>query len=425
VTGPPETTSADTPLDGVRVLDLTRLLPGGFCSQWLADFGAEVIKVEDTGAGDYIRFAPPYYEAAPGEDEESIASTRSALYLSLNRSKRSVRIDLKSDAGREAFLRLVETADVLLEGFRPGVMDRLGVGFETLTAVNPGLVYCAITGYGQDGPNRDRAGHDLNYLGSTGLLDITGQKDGPPIQPGAQIGDLGGGAMTAAFGVMAALFSKERTGKGQMVDISMTDGAMSWLAMVAGAHFADGDVPVRGEVLLAGAVACYLPYEAADGWVSCGALEPKFWQAFCAGVDLPELAENQFDPPGSAGWEKIAGVFRSRTRAQWKQFNDEHNCCIEPILNVEEALGSDLARERGMVVEIDQPGIGKVRQVGNPVKLSGTPAREPGPAPAAGADTVAVLAEAGMDQQEIGELLESGAVAGPGGGSSEGIGFRA
>ncbi|MGK2954425.1 MAG: CaiB/BaiF CoA transferase family protein [Solirubrobacterales bacterium] len=416
---------ADMPLDGIRVLDLTRLLPGGFCSQWLADFGAEVIKVEDTGAGDYIRFAPPYYEAAPGEDEAEIVSTRSALYLSLNRSKRSIRIDLKSDTGREAFLRLVETADVVLEGFRPGVMDRLGVGYETLIETNPALVYCAITGYGQDGPNRDRAGHDLNYLGSTGLLDITGQKGGPPIQPGAQIGDLGGGAMTAAFGVMTALFAKERTGKGQMVDISMTDGAMSWLAMVAGAHFADGGVPQRGEVLLGGGVVCYLPYEAADGWVSCGALEPKFFKALCDGVGRPELVEHQFDPPGGPGWEKVAEIFKVKTRAEWQAFNDEHNCCIEPILDVQEALESDLARERGMVVEFDQPGIGPVRQVGNPVKLSETPARAPGPAPVAGADTADVLAEAGLSREEIDALLESGAISGPGGGSSEGIGFRA
>ncbi|MBK5233673.1 MAG: CoA transferase [Thermoleophilia bacterium] len=414
------------PLEDIRILDLTRLLPGGFASQWLADFGADVIKVEDTGAGDYIRFAPPYYEAAPGEDEAEIVSTRSALYLSLNRSKRSIRIDLKSDAGREAFLRLVESADVVLEGFRPGVMDRLGVGYETLHEINPGLVYCAITGYGQDGPKRDRAGHDLNYLGSTGLLGLTGQKDGPPIQPAAQIGDLGGGAMAAAFGVMTALFAKQRTGEGQMVDISMTDGAMSWLAMLAGAHFADGDVPQRGELMLGGGIVCYMPYEAADGWVSCGALEPKFWKAFCEGIDMRHLIEHQFDPPGGPGWTKVAEIFKSKTRAEWEAFNDEHNCCIEPILDVKEALESDLARERGMVVEIDQPGIGPVRQVGNPIKLSGTPAGDPRPAPVAGADTADVLAEAGLSQEEIAALLEAGAAAGPGGGtSSEGIGFRA
>lgn len=401
----------ELPLSGIRVLDLTRLLPGGFCSQWLADFGAEVIKVEDTGAGDYIRLAPPYYEG----DEEEAASTRSGLYLSLNRSKRSIRLDLKSDSGHAAFLRLVETADVVLEGFRPGVMDRLGLGFETLIEVNPGLVFCAISGYGQDGPNRDRAGHDINYLGSTGLLDMTGQAGGPPVQPAAQIGDLGGGAMTAAFGVMTALFAKQRTGKGQMVDISMTDGAMSWLAMVAGAYFADGQVPGRGASILNGGVACYLPYEASDGWVSCGALEPKFWKSFCDGVDRPDLGEHQFDPPGSDGWAKIAEVFKSKTRAGWKAFNDEHNCCIEPILDVGEAMESELTEERGMVVEFDQPGIGPVRQIANPVKLSGTPAMDPRPAPAIGADTEAVLAEAGFSREEISALIESGAAAGPGG----------
>ncbi|MGB0120513.1 MAG: CoA transferase [Solirubrobacterales bacterium] len=413
----------DMPLSGIRVLDLTRLLPGGFCSQWLADFGAEVIKVEDTGAGDYIRFAPPYYDREAGSDED-ISSTRSGLYLSLNRSKRSIRLDLKSDGGHAAFLRLVETADVVLEGFRPGVMDRLGVGYETLIEVNPGLVYCAITGYGQDGPNRDRAGHDINYLGSTGLLDMTGQADGPPVQPGAQIGDLGGGAMTAAFGVMTALFAKQRTGKGQMVDISMTDGAMSWLAMVAGQHFADGKVPGRGASILNGGVCCYLTYEAADGWVSCGALEPKFWQEFCRGVDRPQLVEHQFDPPGSPGWELVAEVFRSKTRDEWKAFNDQHDCCIEPILDVGEALDSELATERGMVVEIDQPGIGPVRQVGNPVKLSETPAMKPRAAPAIGEDTETILAESGFGPEEIAALIDSGAAAGPGGGPVD-VGFRA
>lgn len=413
----------EMPLSGIRVLDLTRLLPGGFCSQWLADFGAEVIKVEDTGAGDYIRFAPPFYEAKKGHEEET-ASTHSALYLSLNRGKRSVRLDLKSDSGHAAFLRMVETADVVLEGFRPGVMDRLGLGFETLIEVNPGLVFCAITGYGQDGPSRDRAGHDINYLGSTGLLDMTGQAGGPPIQPGAQIGDLGGGAMTAAFGVMTALFAKQRTGRGQMVDISMTDGAMSWLAMVAGAYFADGQVPGRGASVLNGGVCCYLPYEAADGWVSCGALEPKFWQKLCAGVDRPDLVEHQFDPPGGPGWAKVAEVFKAKTRDEWKAFNDDHDCCIEPILDVAEAMESDLAEERGMVVEFDQPGLGPVRQIGNPVKLSETPAADPRPAPVIGADTEAVLAESGFSPEEISALIESGAAAGPGG-DAEGPVFRA
>ncbi len=411
------------PLAGITVLDLTRLLPGGFCTQMLADFGADVIKVEDTGAGDYIRQAPPYYEPEAGHDEEEIASTRSALYLSLNRSKRSIRLDLKSGDGRAAFLRLAEKADVIVEGFRPGVTERLGVDYDSVRKLNPGIVYCAISGYGQDGPNRDRAGHDINYLGSTGLLAMTGADGGPPVQPAAQVGDIGGGAMGAAFGILTALIGRQSTGEGQMVDISMTDGALSWLAMPAGAYFADRQIPGRGASILNGGVCCYLPYEAADGWISCGALEPKFWRAFCEGTGHPELIEFQFDKPGGEGWAKVAAVFRERSREQWKDFNDEHDCCIEPILELDEALESELVRERGMVVEFEQPGLGKVRQIGSPVKLSGTPALDPRPAPAIGADTADVLSEAGFSQAEVEALIESGAAAGPAG-DGGGEGFR-
>ena len=281
-------------LSGLRVLDLSRLLPGGFCSLLLADFGAEVLKVEDTGMGDYIRWAPPYHEGA--ED-----SAKSALFLSLNRGKRSIRIDLKDERGREVLLRLAREYDVLLESFRPGVLDRLGVGYERLREENPALVYCAITGYGQDGPYRDRSGHDMNYLGLVGLLGLTGEDGGPPIQSAGQIADLGGGALMAAFGIMAALRERDRSGQGQLVDISMADGSLSWLAMVAARHFADGQVPRRGSLDLAGAYACYRPYPCSDGWVTLGALEPKFWQAWCRGVERDDLIERQFDPPGSAG----------------------------------------------------------------------------------------------------------------------------
>lgn len=406
-------------LEGITVLDLTRLFPGGFCTQLLADFGAEVIKVEDTGAGDYIRQAPPYYggELDPGQ-------TASALFLSLNRNKKSIRLNLKADDGRAAFMRLVEGADVVVEGFRPGVTARLGVDYEAVREVNPGIVYCSITGYGQDGPARDRAGHDINYQAGTGILGLTGEADGPPIQPSVQVGDLGGGALPAAFGILTALFEKQRSGRGQLVDISMTDGALSWLAMVAGRHFADGHEPIRGELELAGGIACYLPYEAADGWVACGALEPKFWKAFCDGVDRPDLLEHQFARPGSEGWGEVAKVFRSRSRDEWNAFNDEHDCCIEPILGVGEALESELVRERGMVVEFEQPGIGPVRQLGNPVRLSETPADTSGPAPAIGADTEAVLTGAGFSTDEVNELIESGAAAGPGTGQPADGGFR-
>jgi hypothetical protein len=209
------------PLAGLKVLDLSRLLPGGFCSLLLSDLGADVLKIEDTGTGDYVRWAPPHYEGAD-------PSAGSALFLALNRGKRSIRINLKTNAGRDVLLRLVRDADVLLESFRPGVLDRLGVGHDRLREENPRLVSCAITGYGQTGPYRDRSGHDLNYLGLVGLLALTGEPDGPPVSSAGQIADIGGGALMAAFGILAALRERDRSGLGQFVDVSMADGALSW-----------------------------------------------------------------------------------------------------------------------------------------------------------------------------------------------------
>jgi alpha-methylacyl-CoA racemase len=404
------------PLQGIRVLDLSRLLPGGFCSLLLADFGADVLKVEDTGMGDYIRWSPPFYDGAH-------ESARSALFLSLNRNKRSIRLDLKSDGGREALLRLVREYDVVLESFRPGVLERLGVGYEQLRAENPRVVYCAISGYGQDGPKRDASGHDMNYLGLIGLLGLTGERGGEPVQAAGQIADLGGGALMAAFGIMAALRERDGdgtpahpgSGEGQIVDVSMADGALSWLAMVAGAYFADGNVPRRGELPLAGSLICYRPYECADGWVSLGALEPKFWQAWCRGVGREDLIASQFERPGSDAHGQVEEIFRARTRAEWEAFASQHDCCLEPVLELDEALDSELVRAREMVVEIEQPGAERpVRQLGVPVKLTRTPgehARLPGPE--LGEHTEEVLLAAGYSQSQVAELLASGAAAGP------------
>jgi alpha-methylacyl-CoA racemase len=398
------------PLEGLRVLDLSRLLPGGFCSLMFADFGADVIKVEDTGMGDYVRWSPPYYE---GADE----TARGALFLALNRGKRSIRVDLKTDAGKQVLLRLARDADVLLESFRPGVLDRLGVGYERLRAENPRLVYCAITGYGQDGPNRDRSGHDMNYLGLNGLLGLTGEADGPPVQAAGQIADIGGGAQMAVIGIMVALRERERSGEGQLVDCSMFDGSLSWLALVAADAFAAGRAVRRGEVQLAGALTCYRPYRCADGYVTLGALEPKFWRAWCQGVGREDLVDRAFDPPGSPAHVAVCEVFASRTREQWREFASEHDCCLEPVLDLDEALESELVAAREMVVELEQPGAERpVKLLGAPVKLSRTPAdpsRAPGPG--LGEHTDEVLAAAGFAPEEITSLHESGAVAGPAG----------
>jgi alpha-methylacyl-CoA racemase len=410
------------PLEGIRVLDLSRLLPGGFCSLLLADFGADVLKVEDTGMGDYIRWSPPYYDGAH-------PSARSALFLSLNRNKRSIRLDLKNERGREVLLALVREHDVVLESFRPGVLERLGVGYERMREVNPGIVYCAISGYGQDGPKRDASGHDMNYLGLIGLLGLTGERGGGvgggPIQSAGQIADLGGGALMAAFGIMAALRERDGgragsgsslgSGEGQLVDVSMTDGALSWLAMVAGAYFADGTVPRRGDLPLAGALICYRPYECADGWVTLGALEPKFWQAWCRGVGREDLIAAQFERPGSGAHTQVKEIFKGRSRDQWEEFARKHDCCLEPLLELDEALSSELVREREMVVEIEQPGAASpVRQLGIPVKLARTPAEHGRlPGPALGEHTEQVLLAAGYSREDVNELLRSGAVAGP------------
>ena len=386
-------------LTGVRVLDLSRLLPGGYCSLLLSDYGAEVLKVEDTGRGDYIRWWPPH---VPGAEP----SASSALFLALNRGKRSIRLDLKQSAGREVLLKLAREHDVLLESFRPGVLDRLGVGYERLRKENPSLVYCAITGYGQDGPDRDRPGHDLNYLARGGLLGLTGEPGGPPVPAAGQIADVGGGALMAAFGILAALRERGRSGEGQLVDVSMTRGAQSWLAMVAARFFADGAVPRRGGLELAGGLACYRPYACADGWVALGALEPKFWAALCAGLERGDLVSRHLDPAVAA---ELEPVFAARTRAEWAAFAAAHPCCLEPVLDLDEAL----AAAPEAVVAIDQPGAAApVRLLGPPIGLSRTPADGTRPAPALGADTGAVLAALGYDAAAVEEMEAAGAVAG-------------
>jgi crotonobetainyl-CoA:carnitine CoA-transferase CaiB-like acyl-CoA transferase len=300
------------------------------------------------------------------------------------------------------------------------VLDRLGVGYERLREENPALVYCAITGYGQDGPARERAGHDMNYLALNGILGLTGEDGGPPVQAAGQIADLGGGALMAVIGILVALRERERSGLGQLVDCSMFDGSLSWLAMVAAAAFASGRADRRGESVLAGAIICYRPYRCADGYVTLGALEPKFWQAFCQGVGREDLVDKAFEAPGSDAHRELVEIFEARTRDQWGEFAGLHECCLEPVLALDEVLQSELVRAREMVVELAQPGGERgaparlVRLLGTPIKLGRTPAdptRAPGPG--LGEHTDEVLSGAGFSAGEIAALLGSGAVAGP------------
>jgi alpha-methylacyl-CoA racemase len=386
-----EQTHRPAPLHGLRILDLTRLLPGPLATQHLADHGAEVIKLEDTGAGDYARTM-----GAMGGDT-------SYLFQVVNRNKKSLRLDLKHPDGKALFLRLVAGADAVVEGFRPGVMDRLGLGYEALAAINPRLVYCSITGYGQIGPYALRAGHDVNYIGYAGVLDQIGTAGGAPAIPNLQIGDLLGGTMTAVMGMLMALIDARGSGRGRHVDVSMTDAALAHAIFPLVEVLAHGGVRPRGDDLVTGGVPCYGVYETADArHMAVGSLEEKFWHLTCDTLGRPDLKPFHLatGEDGARARAEVAAVFRSRTQAAWVAVFDDLDCCVTPVLRLEESLDNPHFLARGMV----QP-VGGVRQFGPPVRLSGmvsspaTPAR-----PVAGADSDALLRALGLSAEEIARL---------------------
>jgi crotonobetainyl-CoA:carnitine CoA-transferase CaiB-like acyl-CoA transferase len=385
------------------MLDLSRLLPGPYCSLLFADLGAEVIKVEEPGLGDYARLSQPHW----GD------SGIGAYFLLLNRNKKSLSLNLKHEAGKAVFRRLVGTADVVLESFRPGVMDRLGLGWETLRALNPRLIYCALTGYGQDGPYRDLVGHDINYMGYAGALSVTGSRNGPPLTPGVQVADLGGGALLAAFAIAAALFQRRETGRGQLVDSAMTDGVVSWLAPYFGPFFATGKVPARAEERLNGGWICYQVFETADGrHVTLGALEPKFWANFCRLIGRPDLLDAQYAEGATRdrAEAELRGLFRTRRRDEWVRLLQSDDVCAGPVLSIDEVVRDPQLVHRGLFAEISHPTLGPVPQVAFPVKLSDSPGRMESAPPALGAHTDEILASLGYDTDAIAALRRDGTV---------------
>jgi crotonobetainyl-CoA:carnitine CoA-transferase CaiB-like acyl-CoA transferase len=378
-------------LQGIRVLDLSRLLPGPFLTMVLADMGADVVKIEDPRVGDYLRAFPPAKGGLGGR------------FLAVNRGKRSIALDLKAAAGRDAFLRLVDRADVVVESFRPGVMDKLGLGPAQLLARSPRLVICSISGYGQTGPYAHRAGHDLDYIGLAGVLAMTGPAGGAPAMPGVQIADLAGGALWGATAILGALVGRERHGRGAHLDISMTEGALALLAAELG-NLDCGARPTRGVETLNGGMACYGVYRAKDGkYLAVGALEPKFWLALNQAMGrLPQVAELAGSPAQQAQVRhELAAIFATRTAAEWHQHLADHDCCVEVILEPEELADHPLHQARGVFFTIDGgAGVGPIRQVRTPV---GQPSA-PRPPPRLGQHTREVLAEYGLDEAEISAL---------------------
>jgi crotonobetainyl-CoA:carnitine CoA-transferase CaiB-like acyl-CoA transferase len=385
------------PLAGIRVLDLTRLLPGPVCTLHLADLGADVVKIEDTGAGDYARALGN----RPG--------TVSAFFGMVNRNKRSVALDLKDPRGRAAFLRLAAGADVVVESFRPGVVRTLGVDHAACAAVNPRVVYASITGYGQTGPRAALAGHDINYLGYAGVLDQTGARGGPPTLSNLQIADLLGGAAGAAIAILAALVGVLRHGRGRCIDVAMADGALAHNIFALHAHEQWGRTQPRGEDLLTGSVPCYGVYPTADGrWLAVGALEDKFWRALCATIGRDDLVAGQYalGDEGARVRGELDAAFAAAPLAEWVRRFDGVDACVTPVANLDEALADPQFVARGMVVT-DAAG---ARSWAPPFQIGGAPFAVRRPAPAQGEHSVEVLRDAGLDAADVAALVSAGVV---------------
>lgn len=379
-------------LTGIRVLDLSRLLPGPFLTMVLADMGADVVKIEDPRVGDYARAFPPMKGGMSGR------------YLAVNRGKRSIALDLKNAAARDVFLTMVEQADVVVESFRPGVMDKLGIGYATLAAKNPKIVLCSISGFGQTGPYVERAGHDLGYIALSGVLAMTGGvAGGAPAMPGVQIADLAGGSLWGATAILGALVGRHRTGKGAHLDISMCEGSLALLAGELGNQDC-GAKPTRGIEALNGGLACYSIYATKDGrYLAVGALEPKFWIALNTAIGRPPNVAEVIGGPAEQAKTRaeLAAIFATKTAAEWNELLQKHDCCVEVVTEMSELPAHPLHVEREVFFTIDGgPGVGPIQQTRTPL---GTP-RAPLPPPRLGQHTREVLTEYGIPEATIAAL---------------------
>lgn len=390
-------------LGGLQVLDLTRLLPGPLCTMMMGDYGAAVLKVEDIYTGDFTR--------AVGDS----TSGEGSLFWQLNRNKKSLALNLKKEDGKQILRQLAAKSDLLVESFRPGVMERLGLGYEELSANNPALVFASISGYGREGSYRERAGHDLNYTALTGLLDLSAAPGEAPVMPAVQIADIGAGSLTALAGIFMALYAREQSGRGSHVDVSMTRGLLPWLVYAA-ALPESGLLPRRGCGHLTGAYCCYNIYETADGkYMSLGALEPAFWQNYCRAVQRPEWIDQQFDQSAQKELSaKMKALFMEKTQAEWIGLFARHDACCEPVLDLAAAANHPLAQEQDFWIEVARPESPSQKQPGFPLLFSHASGKVRLPPPQLGEHTREVLTSLGYSRDEIKTMSEKAVVLLPG-----------
>jgi crotonobetainyl-CoA:carnitine CoA-transferase CaiB-like acyl-CoA transferase len=389
------------PLEGIRIIDFTRLYPGPFGAQLLGDLGAEVIKLENKDSPDYIRFFPPSF------------NKEGAGYMAVNRNKKSFAIDTRSDEGKELFFRLVEKSDVVMEQFRPGVIDSMGLGYKKANSRNPKIIYCSITGFGQTGPYSQVPGHDMNYMGLAGITDVIGVKNGDPVVPGIQVADVAGGGLMAVIGILSALMARQKTGKGQEVDVSMFDGILPFMGMLYSNYLAGGGLPKRGDSFLNGGLLCYDIYKTKDDkYITLGALEQKFWVRVCELIGKEEWKDKQYaqEDEKEAIVVELKEIILGKTRDEWIEIFRGEESMTEAVLTLDEVEKDPHALARDMIIEMDHPTEGKVKGIGIPIKFSDTEAKEIKPPPILGQHNEEILRLTGHSDEEINDLKEKGIV---------------
>ena len=399
-------------LEGVRILDLSRLVPGAFCTMLLGDLGAEVLKIEAPGVAELSGLL----RGVQGEENR-----KAAAYYALDRNKRSIVINLKSEAGREIFYRLSRQADVIVEGFRPGVAKRLGIDYETISKLNPKLIYCSLSGYGQDGPYQAFPGHDINYIAMAGVLGLIGSGEEPPAIPLNLVADFAGAALYGALGISIALVARNKTGKGQYVDTAYMDGAVSLMSWFNCGYFFDGSMLKRGESWLHGAYPYYGVYETRDGkYITIGCLEPHFWEKLCRFLGKEEYVpyhfalEHTFHKPEGEKWDEIRSslkqIFLTKTRDEWFELLIRNDVPAGKVYTPDEVFGDPQVLHRQMVIEVEHPTLGKIKQVGIAPKLSSTPGKVRSLSPLPGEHTDEILRELGYKREEIESLRQQSVV---------------